>query len=365
VSTRRCWTPRRKPVNTQIVEEPPVVVVPELVKIAEQTGLAELRQHELVQAFGPSFVAYRDLVAQSKAIVVTDATQVSEMKAAREARIKLQKVRTGADKLRKALKEESLSVSKGIENVAQSIIRACEVEEERLEKAEKFAERAEAARREKNKATRTALLAPFGVNTSFYDLAGMSEEAFAELLSTQELAAKARAEEAKRQEDQRVEAERQRREEQERIAAENKRLREEREALEAKARKEREELEAAAAKEREAAAAKQRELQRAADEERAKAAEIERKAKAEREAAEAKERARLAEEKRIADEKAAAEHAAALAPDREKLLALADAFGSVAFPQASSEAGQVALLKVKGWQAKMVAAIKSAAEGLV
>ena len=351
--------------STETIEPPNPVRATELVKIVESTGLAAIRQDELIAAFGPSFIACRDLLAQSKAIVVTDATQVSEMKAARKARLALREVRIGADKLRKAMKEEALTVGRGIDNVAKAITEACEKEEARLDDAERFAERAEQARREKNRTTRTALLAPFGVNTEFYDLAGMSDEAFAELLNTQELAAKAKADEAKRQEAERLEAERLRRAEQERIAAENKRLREEREALEAKARKEREELEAAAAKERAAALEKQRELQRVADEERAKAAEIERQAKAERQEAEAKERARIAEEKRIADEKAATERAAALAPDREKLLALADAFGSVAFPQASSEAGRVALLTVKGWQAKMVAAIKSAAEGLV
>ena len=351
--------------RTETIEPPNPVRATELVKIVESTGLTAIRQDELIAAFGPSFIACRDLLAQSKTIVVTDATQVSEMKAARKARLALREVRIGADKLRKAMKEEALTVGRGIDNVAKAITEACEKEEARLEDAEKFAERAEQARREKNRTARTALLAPFGVDVSFYDLAGMSDEAFAQLLQTQQLAAQAKAEAAKRAEEERAKAEQERRAEQERIAAENKRLREEREAMEAKARKERDELEAAAAKERAAALEKQRELQRIADEQRAKAAEVERKAKAERDAAEAKERARIAEEKRIADEKAAAERAAALAPDRDKLMALADAFGSVAFPEASSDAGREALEAVRGWQAKMVVAIRATAERLV
>jgi hypothetical protein len=292
---------------------------------------------QLINAFGPAFVAARDLTTDSKSIVVTDATQLTEMKAAREARIKIGKVRTGAEKLRKEMKDQYLRGGKAVDKVAKVIELICEPEEARLEEAEKFAERAEAKRKAELADARKVLLAPYGVDTAFLNLADMPQGNFEALLSQSKLAYEAR-----------IEAERKRVAEEEaarvakaaedaRIRAENERLRKEREEADRLRKIE----EAAREKERQEAL----EQLQAAHRERER---VEREAREQREAAERKERERLAAEKRereareLADRQAkeAADlsaRKAAAAPDADKLIAWANAVQSVAMPELAGE----------------------------
>lgn len=291
-----------------------------LLATINDSGLTEQTSARLVQEFMPAFVAASNIIAESKSIVVTDATQVSEMKAARAARLKLREIRVESEKSRKAPKEDSLRMGKAIDNVAKVIAMLTEPEETRLEEAEQFAARAEQARKLQLRSTREALLKPFGIDTTHYDLGAMPEATFASLLDSTRLAHEARVAAAAKAEADRIAAEKARREEDERIRAENERLR-----------KEREDQAARHAKEKAADAAKLR-------------AEREAREKAEHELAE---KAKADAAKKAAEARAARK--AAAAPDADKLRALAATVGCIPLPKMTSQEGHDAMQLIAQW----------------
>lgn len=303
----------------------------ELANAIDSTALATEGKQTLRDCFAPHFIAFHELAESAKEIAV------NAPKAAREKRLELKAVRVACEKTRKALKDDILVRGRAIDSInAMLEVRAVAIEE-RLEKIEKAEEIAAAERKAALKAEREALLKPYGLNTNFYDLAGMDEAAFSELLSNTKLAQEARAAQEAKAEADRIAREQAEAAERERVRLENERLRKEAAEREEEARKERlrqqailETERARAQAEREAAekvaAAERAEIQRKADE----AAAVARK---EREAAEQKaneERAarekaeaelaakKAADAKREADERRAAKKAAA-APDKEKL----------------------------------------------
>lgn len=335
-----------------------------LLATINDSGLTEQTSARLVQEFMPAFVAASNIIAESRSIVVTEATQLTEMKAARAARLKLKDIRVESEKARKALKEDSLRMGKAIDNVAKVIAMLTEPEEARLEEAEQFAARAEQARKHQLRTTREALLRPFGIDTTHYDLGSMPEPTFASLLDSTRIAHEARIAAAAKAEADRIAAEKAAREEQERIRAENERLRAEREAQEraaaaerAKAEAERKAIEAKHAAERKAADDKARAEREAAE---AKLrAEREAREKLEREAAE---KARAEAAKKAADERAAKK--AAAAPDADKLRALAAAVACIPLPKMTSEAGHDAIQQIARWLDEVARRISDRADVL-
>lgn len=316
-----------------------------LIDTARECGLAE--NDPLILAFSPFYERAMPLVVEAATVNVTALDQVTEMKKSRDLRLKLRPVRIEADKLRKEMKEESLRTSSNIEKVAQVIIKSIAAEEERLEQQEKYAVRAEAERKARVQRDRATLLIPFGVDPSFYQLGDMPPEQFAQLLDSSRLSHESKIAAAKKAEDDRIAAEAKRAEEDKRIREENARLMRERAEQEEAARREREAAEAALAEERRKAS----EQARVADEKaRRERDELAAKAKAEREAAEADARREYAarmkletekKEREAAEKRAAAEaervrKEAEAAPDREKLLAYADAIWAVPVPSISN-----------------------------
>jgi len=338
-------------------------------KILESSGLAETGRSDLLKTFGPEFVKVRSLIDASASIVVTDATQLTEMKAARTARLQIKAARVTVDKLRKETKEEALRYGQSVDKVAKMISTQCEIEEARLEEAETFAERAEAKRKDAIEVARREALSALVPDVTIYPVRDMTPEAWAQLLAgmqaanraAEEAAAKAEADrlaaiEAKRVEDARIREENARlareaaereaaaKVERERAAAELKaeqdRARAEREVIEAKAKAEREEAERFARAERERLEADARREREARDA-------VERKARAEREAAE---RARQEEADRLqhlAEVAAEEEARKAAAPDAEKLAAFVKAIMDIPLPEMATERGSKALVQVK------------------
>lgn len=337
---------------------PEVIDAPEtqksLAAIAEKSGLPSAIAESLVTTFVPLAEKAARIIAGAESIVVTDATQVSEMKASRTARLALREVRVDIDKARKALKEESLRRGQAIDAVAGDLRERIEPVELRLEEQEKFAERAEAARKAQLKASRETLLAPFKIDTTFYNLAEMPEATFSELLDSTRTAHEARIAAAKKAEEDRIAAEVARKAEEERIRIENAKLAAEKaeadrllaetreaarkEALAAQARADAErqkveaEKRAAEAKARaEREAAEARERREREDAERKLREERAHREKLEREAAEAKAKAEAK-----AREEEQARKKAARAPDKVKITAVATALRGLALPEVSS-----------------------------
>jgi hypothetical protein len=178
----------------------------ELAVVIRENQIEAADAQSLLTAFQPSFMAAKELVGQASGVIVTDATQVSEIKASRALRLKLREVRVEAEKTRKKLKEDSLRRGKAIDGMNNILLMLVKPTEDRLEEQEKFAERKEAERKAALKHSREELLAPFGVDATFYNLAEMPEATFAQLLDSSRLAHEAKLEAARKAEADRIAA---------------------------------------------------------------------------------------------------------------------------------------------------------------
>lgn len=326
----------------------------EIVESAQlQTALAKsgLSNPELVEirdAFQPLFAKAEEIVRKSEAIVVADATHLSEMKAARAARLELKAIRVDAEKSRKALKESALKRGQVIDDAARVIKGFIEPVEDRLLAMEEFAERAEAARKAALKAERDAEVRDAGGDPQYYQTGEMPEADFDALISGLLDRAREAREAAAKAEAGRLAKEKADREERARLQAERDRAVAEREAAEKKAREE-------------SAKAKKK-----AD---AEKAEIEARAQSEREARE-KVEAELAAKKR-AEEKAAADaekarKKAEKAPDVVKVRSVAALVRRIDLPVVKSPEAQAAMAEVAAAQerfAKWIEARAAVLEG--
>lgn len=284
----------------------------------------------------PFFEQAKALEDMAKSIVVTDPTQLTEMKNARELRLKIRKIRTDADKKREELKKDSLNYAKAVQSVYNIIECLVKPLEDHLEKQEKYAETIEKQRQADLRASRTGILQPYAqFLPPLGDLGVMAEFEFqrvCDIAKTQ----KESFEENQRKEQEALEAKRIEEE------AERNRMIEENNRLQEIARIERENREKA---EREA-----RELREKADKERKEA---ERKEN-ERKEAERKEAERI-EAQRIKE---------AQAPDIEKLMVFALSLDSITFPDVSSEKGKYIVAESKKAIANVANAVRKNAQGM-
>lgn len=239
----------------------------QLAQVASDAGLVGPARQELIEAFLPDFSSAWKLSVDAKSINVTDPSQKDEIKKARDMRLQLREVRIASEKRRKSLKEDSLRRGQAIDKVAKVITQIAEPAEAKLLEMETIAERLEQERRSKLRAERVMQLAPYGVDTTCIDLAGMEEAAFARLLEDSRLAAEARERAAREAEEKRKAEEAAREAERLRLKAENERLRRENEQREAEAKKSRD---AAAKLEREKAEREAAEKRAQADAEKAR-----------------------------------------------------------------------------------------------
>ena len=373
------------------MSEAPIEVVAEipqdLALVVQSSGLEVESARNVTDVFAPLFAQAHSWAEKVATIKVTDATQVREMKLARESRLALKEIRVIAEKNRTRLKEDSLRRGRAIDSVYNTLEALVKPLEAQLKEQEEFVKRQEEQRKARIKAEREEALRPFGVNTAFYQLAEMPEADWAALFNSTVAAHKAAKEAAEKAEAERTAKEQAETAERERIRQENERLRQEAEAaqkaanaererllaeqraIEEQARKEREAIEAqakaelakqeaeadrlaaiAAAKalaEKQAAEA-QRKAEQAAADARAKV-EREAREKAEAEARrlrEAQEALKQVEALKLKQE-AEAKAKAARAPDREKIAALGTAILAIKMPEVSTPEGQAALAVVK------------------
>ncbi len=375
------------------------VVPPDALSVA----LAELPPSlalKVRDSYAQEFQRVAELEKQARALVVTDESQTIEMKMAGVLRCHLVKLRTGIDKKRKSQNEDARAWTLANNGAANAVIGVISLLESHLRDQETFGERRAAERKAELHASRTAQLVALGVDPNVYAFENASDQAFADVLAdvralqaakaeAARLAEVAKAEEAQRlaaaQEAERLERAREdaARLERERLQAEeNARLKAEAAERERVVEAERAERarqdairEEALRIEREAAAAVARQKDEAARVEREK---VEAALRIEREAREKAEREAAAERRRVAAEKEAREREerekaealaevarqAALAPDREKLLAYAEALASVPQPVLATTAGLSALGKIVEQVLKLVAGIRRLAGGL-
>ena len=351
-----------------------------------------------------AFTPFQELFAAS-ALLLAKEKSVNTPKEARELRLEMRKHRSACKQTKDTVKSDILLAGRIADAYFNRVTGPLENAEARLDEIEKAEERRIAAERETRRLARIAELAAVGMDGAHFPLGEMLDAPYAQLLAGAKLAHEAKFAEAEKarvaaekaeQERQaalaaaeaaRVKKEAEDAAEREHIAAENAKLKAERDAAEAAAKAEREkaaeaarlaaaeraeaekkaaaELKAAqdkARKEREAAEAKAR----AEREEAAKLAEIERKkaveaARVEREKREELERAEQARidaaVKAKREEEAAAARAAA-APDKEKLAAIGVHLNAIQWPEMATEEGGVALRRIKGEHSTLVHKIR-------
>jgi hypothetical protein len=307
----------------------------ELVKVIEAAGLAASTSETLLVSFGGHFCDMQEATSKAANIVVTDENQTAAMKAAKVARLEVKKVRTATENTRKLVKEDALRFGKAVDAVAGMIRGECEKVETRLEECETYAERAEAKRAEVRRIERATKLMPFGTDVRFFDLGGMSDEAWDNLFTREREAFEGRQAKAREQEEaaKREKAELEARET--KLREENARLRAEVAERELKAKAEREANEAQLRAEREKIDAERREADRVISE-----------LNAMREEAEAADRAKAAAEQAQREREERAAQAAADAPDAAKLRALAEQIRTFEFPAVGPRAiGTVAKVR--------------------
>lgn len=260
--------------------------------IAQESGIEREKAESIWVQFEPFIEAASKAADKVVGLEITSVEQKDEMKLARETRLELRRIRVEAKKTHDKLKEDSLREGRFIDSVNRLISDATTPIEAILKEKEEFAERQEAARIERLVSERKELLSPYGVDTQFYNLGQMSEEAFSNLFETIVMAHEAKQEAARKLEEERIA--REKKEAEERV---------ERERLEAEER-----ARVAAENARLKAEAEERERQIAAERAKAEAERkaVEEKAREEREEREAEYRKRQAEEK-AARERAEAE----------------------------------------------------------
>ena len=318
----------------------------ELTTIVEQQGLEKSKVEGLLTNFGKFFAEAKTIAADAKSIVVTDEAQKDLMLAAREKRLALKAIRVEVEKTRVELKEQSLREGRAIDGISNVIKALIVPVEEHLEKQEKFAELREAERLAKRHADRIESLSKYVEDVSLYNLKDMSDDAFAKLLASSKTAFEAQKAAEAKAEEERIAAIKAKEEEDRKIREENEKLR-----------KEREEAEKARAKEREA---EQKKL------------EAERKAREEAEKKLAEEKRIQQEKERKAAEEAAAKkkaeedarHAAMVAPDKEKLLKLADTLQMIQFPAVESAKAKGSLERLEQKLGTIISVLREEAKQL-
>lgn len=306
----------------------------QIVEVIQKNEVELSTALSLQNAFEPLFLKAKEWEEKAKEIVVTDPTQLTEMKQARELRLELRSIRIDADKVRKKLKEDSLRYGRAVQSVYNLIEFFIVPLEEHLEKQEKYAETIEKERQQKLRAERSEILSEYAQYLPPYgDLGVIIEAEFQRILDIGKREKKAFEDaEAKRikGEKDRAEKERLQREEERK---ERERLQKELEEQQANAKAEREEMQKKINAEREAREKVEREQQA--------------KAKAEREEAE-----------RIAKEK----QKEANAPDVEKLMLLALQLDGLALPDVSSDASKAIIADVKTMLTKISTYIRKNTE---
>jgi chemosensory pili system protein ChpA (sensor histidine kinase/response regulator) len=339
--------------------EPLQIEQPQFVEVINKAGIETVKAHQHAQAFAPSMAEYSTLAAN---LATLDKTVPEHAKIARENRLKMVKVRTGAAGIKDARKANLLveaNLIQGLFNVVES---TCKLTEADFESIEKYQEQLEADRKAKLAADRLELCLPYEIDTTYLPLAEMTDEQFERCLENGKLAFDARiaaaekaeayriaaeqAAEAARIEAERLQAERI---ENERLEAE--RIKAEKEELERKFAEEQKRVDAEN-KRRDAELAAERKAaaelaDKLAKENEAKIAEqakiaaenlAAQKAIADKAAAELK--AKQDAEAKIAADKLAADKAALNANDKEKVRQLHTALKAIVVPEFTTKEGK-------------------------
>lgn len=111
-----------------------------LLEVINQSGLEKTKSDTLLENFENFYEIASEWQAKANEIVVSDVSQVAEMKLARDGRLFLKDKRVSIEKTRKQLKESSLREGQAIDSIARMLTALIVPIEENLELKEKFKE---------------------------------------------------------------------------------------------------------------------------------------------------------------------------------------------------------------------------------
>lgn len=286
----------------------------ELQVILKEQGVATENAKQLLEAFGAPFEEAGEILSNYQEIKVTGPEDTAAMAEAREKRLALKKVRTTVENKRKELKADIVKSGKAIDSVARFVKEVITPAEEYLQLQEDFVKIQEQQRLAELRETRLLELSGITDDAVLYDIDNMDEDQYTDLVERLKAEKVERERLAKAAEELRIKQEAEEKERQAAIEAENAKLKaeaaklaEEQAAANAVVQLEQDRLKA--------------EAQKAAQEKQALEDEIARKAE---------------EERKAVEEAVAAEKAKAAAPDKEKLLAYAQALQEVESPKLQS-----------------------------
>ena len=302
--------------------------------VITESGLQLTEAEAIKQSYLPYFEQLNDIKEQATKINFEQPTDVDET-IARELRLKLVKIRTGSEDVKKERKQ--IHMLKGnLEQSAWNLIRdTCLLDEEKFSAVEKRREIEEKQRKENLCIERETAVEPYGADVEHIALGEMSEEVWENYFNGVKASYEQKVAAEQKAEEDRIAKEQAAADERARIQEENQRLQKEAEAKEKAMQEEREKTEAerkaleeklrleAEAKEKELADAREKaKAEQKALEEKARqeAEEVERKAEEERQRVEAER-----ETERKAAEEAARKEAEEKAKIEAELQAAKDA----------------------------------------
>jgi fused signal recognition particle receptor len=278
--------------------------VNELQVILKDQGVETNSAKQLLDAFGAPFEEAGKILSNYQEIKVTGPKDTAAMAEAHDKRLALKKVRTTVENKRKELKADIVKSGKVIDSVARFVKEVIAPAEEYLQSQEDFVKIQKQKRLAEIRETRLLELSKLTDNPTVYDIDNMDDEQFSILIERLNKEVADREAAVKLAEEVRLKEEAAEKSRQAEIAAENERLK-------------------AEAIKREAEQTRlNNEAQKVAQEKQALEAEIARKE---------------AEERKVAEEIVASEKAKASAPDRDKLIAYAQALQDVPRPELQGE----------------------------
>lgn len=196
----------------------------QLAKIVTESGLEQTKAQVILTNFQNYFDIASEWDAKVSSLNVTDVSQVTEMKMAREARLFLKAKRIDVENTRKQLKEQSLREGQTIDHIAGILKNLIIPIEEKAEQIEKFKELKEAAELAQRTSERIELLIPFNVAVDSNFIGSMPEQAFQAYLTGLKVEKEQREEAERKAEEERIAKEKAEAERKARFEVRNKEL---------------------------------------------------------------------------------------------------------------------------------------------
>lgn len=172
--------------TTEVAVTEVIDIESELLKqaIVNQPELGAQLLQQLSQGFAPYFKEAESLLQTAGNIKVGNEQDVTQMAKARETRIALVKVRTGANKKREELKADALRYGNAVQGMFNILKMAIEPTEERLEQEERYAEIKKTERQLKLRIDRMEELSPYAMFApTGIDLGLLEDEQYQKILT--------------------------------------------------------------------------------------------------------------------------------------------------------------------------------------